>query len=106
MVRPYALKGRKRKKREENYDKEDIEQIGEEETLDTTRKDETVNIPAEEKEAENPPELAGIPIQPYDQKTQSGAIFILEKASLEVAKVGKVCIIFYFYCSISICFLN
>ncbi|PSS33525.1 Ribosomal RNA small subunit methyltransferase [Actinidia chinensis var. chinensis] len=89
MVRPYALKGRKRKKREENYDKEDTEQIGEEETVDTTRKEETVNIPAEEKEAENLPELAGIPIQPYDQKSQSGAIFILEKASLEVAKVGK-----------------
>ncbi|GFS34100.1 nucleolar essential protein-like protein [Actinidia rufa] len=89
MVRPYSVKGRKRKKREENYDKEDIEQIGEEETMDAIRKEEIEDAPDEEKEAENLPELAGIPIQPYDQKTQSGAIFILEKASLEVAKVGK-----------------
>lgn len=80
MVRPYAVKGRKRKKREENYDREDEEQSAE---------DETENAPHEEKETEDAHELSGIPIQPYEPKSQTGAIFILEKASLEVAKVGK-----------------
>lgn len=90
MVRPFAIKGRKRKKREDNYDREDIEELikeekdGEEETLD------------EDKEA-GTHELAGIPIQPLDEKTKTGAIFILEKASLEVAKVGKVCLTFVIF---------
>ncbi|KAL6971349.1 rRNA small subunit pseudouridine methyltransferase Nep1 [Sarracenia purpurea var. burkii] len=80
MVRPFAMKGRKRKTREENYDREDTSQFAEEETR---------NALGEQKEAGNINELAGIPIQPHDEKAQTGAIFILEKASLEVAKVGK-----------------
>ncbi|KAI7981988.1 Ribosomal RNA small subunit methyltransferase NEP1 [Camellia lanceoleosa] len=52
-------------------------------------KEEIENATDEEKETENVDELASIPIQPYDHKAQTGAIFILEKASLEVAKLGK-----------------
>jgi len=85
MVRPFAIKGRKRKQREENYDREDIEELTEEAKAGT---EETENVQDEDKEV-GTHDLAGIPIQPFDQKTQTGAIFILEKASLEVAKVGK-----------------
>lgn len=90
MVRPFAIKGRKRKKREDNYDREDIEELTKEEAAGT---EETVD---EDKEA-GTHELAGIPIQPFDQGTKTGAIFILEKASLEVAKVGKVCLSFVIF---------
>ncbi|THF94549.1 hypothetical protein TEA_026443 [Camellia sinensis var. sinensis] len=80
---------RKRKRREEKYDTEDIEQFMEEEIDGVMGKEEIENAPDEEKETENVDELAGIPIEPYDHKAQTGAIFILEKASLEVAKLGK-----------------
>ncbi|CAL8151674.1 unnamed protein product [Prunus armeniaca] len=42
-------------------------------------------------EGGNPIELEGIPITPVDHNSKNGpgAIFILEKTSLEVAKVGK-----------------
>ncbi|XP_028116514.1 ribosomal RNA small subunit methyltransferase nep-1-like isoform X2 [Camellia sinensis] len=82
-------KPRKRKRREEKYDTEDIEQFMVEEIDGVMGKEEIENAPDEEKETENVDELAGIPIQPYDHKAQTGAIFILEKASLEVAKLGK-----------------
>ncbi|KAA8523155.1 hypothetical protein F0562_009578 [Nyssa sinensis] len=87
MVRSSAIKGHKRKK-EKNYDKEEIEQHIEEE--ETTKKLRTSAVtPDEEKAEEVVDELAGIPIVPSDQNTKARVIFILEKASLEVAKVGK-----------------
>ncbi|XP_059667405.1 uncharacterized protein LOC132312874 isoform X1 [Cornus florida] len=89
MVRPYGIKGHKRKRREENYEKEEIEQVVEE-TAGTTEKSKTAAAtPDEEKAGEVVHELAGIPIVPCDQSTKTGVIFILEKASLEVGKVGK-----------------
>ena len=47
-------------------------------------------------EEEDEIELGGIPISITDQKAKPGVIFILKRASLEVAKVGKVC--YFFYC--------
>ncbi|KAB5519323.1 hypothetical protein DKX38_023642 [Salix brachista] len=78
MGRPYG-KGHKRKKTGERYDKEEDEvedkQVVEEDT---------------EEEREELPELEGIPIAPSAQTLKKpGVIFVLEKASLEVAKVGK-----------------
>ncbi|XP_059646146.1 uncharacterized protein LOC132290836 isoform X2 [Cornus florida] len=88
MVRPYGKKGHKRKR--EKYDKEEIEQLVEKDTAGTTEKSKTAGaIQDEEKADEVVHELAGIPIVPCDQNTKTGVIFILEKASLEVAKVGK-----------------
>ncbi|PQM38216.1 ribosomal RNA small subunit methyltransferase nep-1 [Prunus yedoensis var. nudiflora] len=44
-----------------------------------------------EEKVGNPIELEGIPITPVELSTKNGpgAIFILERASLDVAKVGK-----------------
>ncbi|CAL5351786.1 unnamed protein product [Camellia sinensis] len=85
----HCRKSRKRKRREEKYDTEDIEQFMVEEIDGVMGKEEIENAPDEEKETENVDELAGIPIQPYDHEAQTGAIFILENASLEVVKLGK-----------------
>eukprot|EP01018_Ginkgo_biloba_P030889 Gb_28126 [translate_table: standard] len=40
-------------------------------------------------ESEDNTELVGIPAAPTTEKVEGGVIFVLEKASLEVAKVGK-----------------
>ncbi|XP_022743244.1 ribosomal RNA small subunit methyltransferase NEP1-like isoform X3 [Durio zibethinus] len=86
MVRPYALKGKKRKKREEKYDREEEEEEVEEKE---SAKRASIEKPTKEAEA-GADELVGIPISPGDQITNKhGVIFVLEKASLEVAKVGK-----------------
>ncbi|KAI3913235.1 hypothetical protein MKW92_028755 [Papaver armeniacum] len=89
MVRPYAVKGGvKRKKREEIYDDAEIEA-----TISTlennTYKEEQKEIDTEETAMES--ELAGIPIAPSscDKKSKSGIVFVLERASLEVSRVGK-----------------
>ncbi|XP_038702168.1 ribosomal RNA small subunit methyltransferase nep-1-like [Tripterygium wilfordii] len=100
MVRPYGVKVHKRKKREGNYDKEEEEveeqsiQAAKKKTLKSTKEDEDVEKKAEEDEAEEeaaPVEVVeGIPAAPSDQKAlKRGAIFVLERASLEVGKVGK-----------------
>ncbi|XP_077244041.1 nucleolar essential protein-like protein [Tasmannia lanceolata] len=79
MVRPYAVKGLKRKKREVEESEEDDEKTTE---LGGEEED-------ERKENEAVHDLPGIPILPSDEKSKAGVIFILERASLEVAKVGK-----------------
>ncbi|KAG2687339.1 hypothetical protein I3843_09G047200 [Carya illinoinensis] len=97
MVRPYAVKGKKRKKREEVYDREEEgeEQVAEQPVQDAKRdvieKTSNSEEEAEEgKEKEVVNELQGIPIAPsHHNADKAGVIFILEKASLEVAKVGK-----------------
>ncbi|KAL2922124.1 Ribosomal RNA small subunit methyltransferase NEP1 [Bienertia sinuspersici] len=79
MPRPFGVKaGKKRKKREESYDKEveEVEMVKEE-------------LPAAATNATVEDDLPGIPIAVSDQNNRSGAVFVLEKASLEVAKVGK-----------------
>ncbi|XP_065855152.1 uncharacterized protein [Euphorbia lathyris] len=97
MVRPHGIKGPKRKKREEKYDKEENE--ADELGMGTSKRANrsTKEMPMEEKEEEEQEEVGvqsnemdGIPIVPSDQNAKKpGVIFILEKASLEVAKVGK-----------------
>lgn len=89
MIPPCSIKGRKRKKREENYHSKDVEQLIEEEKIEITSLTEAAGT-EDEKQEDVVHNLPGIPILPSDQNNSIGAIFVLEKASLEVAKVGKV----------------
>ncbi|XP_011027266.1 PREDICTED: ribosomal RNA small subunit methyltransferase nep-1-like [Populus euphratica] len=95
MVRPYG-KGHKRRKKGERYDKEEEEvedeQIQEEKTDSETEMSarDGEEKTEEEKEMQLPGVEEGIPIVPSHQTGKKpGVIFVLEKASLEVAKVGK-----------------
>ncbi|XP_057998600.1 uncharacterized protein LOC110667159 isoform X1 [Hevea brasiliensis] len=98
MLRPCGIKGQKRKKREERYDKEEDEVEAEEQSIERAKRAmveekemamETSGKEEEELEGQTH-EMAGIPIVPSDLKTKKpGLIFVLERASLEVAKVGK-----------------
>ncbi|KAI9082942.1 hypothetical protein K1719_035085 [Acacia pycnantha] len=93
MTRPYGVKDRKRKKKEK-YDAEEDEEA---EQMEVKRAmTENLNSFEEEKPAEEAQdadaadELEGIPMAPSDRNTdKSKVIFVLERASLEVAKVGK-----------------
>ncbi|KAM1306774.1 hypothetical protein ACFX2H_009114 [Malus domestica] len=84
MVRPYAVKGKKRKKNADVYDR------AEEEEAEEADKKRIKGNESEENEG-YPIELEGILLAPAEinPKSGPGAIFILEKAYLEVAKVGK-----------------
>ncbi|CAK9322770.1 unnamed protein product [Citrullus colocynthis] len=86
MVRPFAAKGKKRKKAEK-YDRD--EDGGE--STGPAKKPLVDNEPDEEPPKEDFQELEGIPIVPEDPNSanNAGVIFVLERASLEVAKVGK-----------------
>ena len=77
------MKGKQQKNREERHD---IEQDAKRAITENTSDGEE-----EGKEEENGLEVEGIPVVPSDQSNTNKArvIFILEKASLEVAKVGK-----------------
>ncbi|TQD72160.1 hypothetical protein C1H46_042300 [Malus baccata] len=95
MVRPYAVKGKKRKKNADVYDRAEEEEVAaaaepEEPEAEEADKKRIKGNESEEKEG-YPIELEGIPLAPAEinPKSGPGAIFILEKASLEVAKVGK-----------------
>ncbi len=98
MGRPYAVKGKKRKKREEVYDREEEGDVAEQPVQDAkiALTEKTSNHEEEAEEGEEGKgvanELEGIPIAPSDHQNanKAGVTFILEKASLEVAKVGKV----------------
>ncbi|KAJ0047012.1 hypothetical protein Pint_05367 [Pistacia integerrima] len=88
MVRPYTMKGHKRKKKseEDKYDGEgeEEEEVAEEQPDGFDEKDDQ----GQEEEAVH--EMEGIPIGPSNRNAKKpGVIFVLEKASLEVAKVGK-----------------
>lgn len=87
MVRPYAVKGRKRRKKEEKYDTAEVDESSEEETPNKVEDEEEPPTQHEEKE-ETAPETS-LSTQPSRTMSSTGAIFILEKASLEIAKVGK-----------------
>lgn len=83
MGRPYADKMKKRKRANEKYDREDenVEEVEkEEEKIEEAEKEEGVSV-----------DLEGIPLAPSEKNdiNKNGVIFILEKASLEVGKVGK-----------------
>ncbi|KAG4988215.1 hypothetical protein AAZX31_11G097500 [Glycine max] len=93
MTRPFGVKGgRKRKHAEPKYDAHD-----EEEEEETQPKKTVVEVEHNQEEEEETPApapeddgLSGIPIAPSANNTNKpNVIFILEKASLEVAKVGK-----------------
>ncbi|RDX65701.1 Ribosomal RNA small subunit methyltransferase NEP1 [Mucuna pruriens] len=92
MTRAYGVKGRKRKHGEPKYDRKEEEEEEEEEDVQAQPKRGVV----EDEEATAAPaiaeedDLSGIPIVPSENNTaKPNVIFILEKASLEVAKVGK-----------------
>ncbi|PKI32588.1 hypothetical protein CRG98_046985 [Punica granatum] len=98
MVRRYPVKGRKRKQKE-RYD-EDVEEDEQEQKqlrleADEPREAETAADDDEKQSGEAgekaADELEGIPIMPTQNQSSKnpGIIFVLEKASLEVAKVGK-----------------
>ena len=92
MERPYAEKG---KKRLEKYDREE-----EEANEQPVKRNKTSNGDDEDNAEKGVDvELEGIPLAPSDQKdvNKAGVIFIFEKASLEVAKVGKVQSHCYFF---------
>ena len=91
MVRPYAVKGKKRRKTGENYDRE------EEGPYEDNANDEQQAEAEAEAERGGEEELDGIPIAPSEKNDgkKPGVIFVLEKASLEVAKVGKVIILIH-----------
>lgn len=89
MGRAYKVKGEKRKKKGENYDKEEeIEERLEE--LESTKRVKTEHTAADTEAAERVVDLlSGIPVVATDQTNKPGVIFIIERASLEIAKIGK-----------------
>ncbi|ONK81337.1 uncharacterized protein A4U43_C01F27950 [Asparagus officinalis] len=104
MVRPYAVKGRKKPKKrprveeeeeekEEQQQEENDEAVSEKENEETLENEEKGESTAEdERKAEEAiEEMPGIPIAPrvQDPKKKPGVIFVLERACLEFAKVGK-----------------
>lgn len=90
MVRPFAVKGKKRKKTEK-YDRDDDGDVDGESTALAKKPTVEKELDEEESAKEDFHELEGIPVVPRDPKTdnKAGVIFILERATLEVAKVGK-----------------
>ncbi|KAJ8555417.1 hypothetical protein K7X08_012913 [Anisodus acutangulus] len=87
MVRSYKVRGEKRKKKEENYDKEEIEESIVIEKRAKTEEHTAADTEAAERVVDL---LSGIPVVAADQSTNKpGVIFIIERASLEIAKVGK-----------------
>ncbi|CAH8360384.1 unnamed protein product [Eruca vesicaria subsp. sativa] len=106
MVRPYGIKvNNKRKERHERYDEEEDEQPKfeekqkQKEKVKKAKREATSKPEEEEEDDEEKEEIAeeaeheldvGIPVVVSENnKDQTGVIFVLEKASLEVAKVGK-----------------
>lgn len=87
------MKGKKRKTREEKYDRDEeageAQEVGE--ASKTTMVEKQTDENGTEEQESDRFELEGIPIAPTGQNPKSGpgVIFILEKASLEIGKVGK-----------------
>uniref|UniRef100_A0A7N1A692 Ribosomal RNA small subunit methyltransferase NEP1 n=2 Tax=Kalanchoe fedtschenkoi TaxID=63787 RepID=A0A7N1A692_KALFE len=95
MGRPYGVKGKKRKnnepqnEREASPDDEFIEQGDHPHAAKIQKTAASGNDEAGENGAVAD-QLPGIPLEPQDPtNNKNGVIFVLEKASLEVAKVGK-----------------
>ncbi|KAL9296255.1 hypothetical protein ACSQ67_022151 [Phaseolus vulgaris] len=98
MTRPFGVKGKKRKhSQSKQYSEEEHQQPPPKKAVAEESKEpspEPSPEPEPERESEPAPteedELSGIPIVPSEKNsTKPNVIFILEKASLEVAKVGK-----------------
>ncbi|KAF3793829.1 Ribosomal RNA small subunit methyltransferase [Nymphaea thermarum] len=88
-------KGTKRKNRDRDKEEEKVadgvEQLSHREVEEKDKDNRNVEGGVEEKILDEIPivEFAGIPVQPAKQDTKRRVTFILERASLEVAKVGK-----------------
>jgi len=95
MGRPYAVKGRKKKRRLDEAAASDAAPPAEEvEELPPPKSGEEKEEEdgAVEGEEEEHATVEGLPVvpRPVDGKRRPGAIFVLERACLEVGKVGKV----------------
>jgi len=110
MTRAYTVKGKKRKNKDAatKHDHKQEEEDEEHQIEPTPKKpnlqnDESI-APTEATKVTEESELPGIPIAPLNEKNseKQSVIFILEKASLEVAKVGKVILFLLNYFSLSI----
>lgn len=88
------MKGQKRKKKEEKYDREEEpEQLVENVSPQPSKRVKTDGSESEKEEKAETvvDDMPGIPIAPMDTgNNKQRVIFVLEKASLEIAKVGKV----------------
>lgn len=90
MTRPFGVKGKKRKHSQSKQDSEE-EEHQQPPPKKTVAEESKESPPRAEPAPTEEDELSGIPIAPSEKEsTKSNVIFILEKASLEVAKVGKV----------------
>lgn len=90
MTRPFGVKGKKRKAKGDHVGDEEQQMQPKKPML---QNQELTPTPTPATQVEE--ELPGIPIAPSDQKSNKpNVVFILERASLEVAKVGKV--LYYF----------
>lgn len=92
MVRPYKVRYQKRRKREEVYDREEEEEESQQQRTEDEAEEAEAEAETEEAGLRQIEEemLPGIPVAlPVDQRSKPGAVFVLEKASLEVGKVGK-----------------
>ncbi|KAL6640157.1 hypothetical protein ACP70R_022006 [Stipagrostis hirtigluma subsp. patula] len=96
MVRPYAVKGRKKKRKLDDGAASDTAPPVD----DAPAADEAEELPPPEEAGEEKGKLEeeedgaaaeGLPVvpRPVDGKRRPGAIFVLERACLEVGKVGK-----------------
>lgn len=92
------MKGQKRKKKGEKYDREEEEEEEFHQTDDgnaatpSPKKAKIEDLPSKEEEKSDAiiDSMPGIPIALVDSgHNKPGVIFILEKASLEIAKIGK-----------------
>lgn len=100
MVRPYAVKGRKLKRRRVEEpappEEEKVEDVSDEGEREGDQAAFVTAVEVEENEDERRAEeaLDKIPVLPItgpvDRAKRPGVIFVLEKACLEVGKVGKV----------------
>lgn len=89
MVRTYKVQGQKRKTKKEKYDSgEESRQSDKEESPQLPKKQKTEAAVSTGETLID--EMPGIPIVPVESENKPGVIFVLEKASLEIAKVGKV----------------
>ncbi|XP_057766833.1 uncharacterized protein LOC130987205 [Salvia miltiorrhiza] len=93
MGRAYKMKGQKRKNKGEKYDREEEpKQLVGNFTPQPSKKVKTDGAESEKEEKLKTvvDDMPGIPIAPLDTgNNKQGVIFVLEKASLEIGKVGK-----------------
>jgi rRNA small subunit pseudouridine methyltransferase Nep1 len=94
MGRPYAVKGRKKKRKHDEAAASDAVPVAfdEAEELQSPPEEGKEEDVAATGEGEEHVAAEGLPVVPrtVDRKRRPGAIFVLERACLEVGKVGKV----------------